>query len=498
MASVSQLLTLPRGTQLLFAGDQLITVPDELADRFQPGDSVVIAEGTLEVLLIPKREKQIASEQVTRALAAFEVVRSASDSSIARFFELFAARLGDDATWRQIEAANAEDVARAKERGRSTTRLATSDAMRGNMIDGLNGWTTATSRRGQLLETVQHDGWRAELVGAALGVVAFVFEGRPNVLADATGVLRSGNTVVLRIGRDALGTARAIMELALRPSLLEAGLPEDSVCLLDSTEHASGWALFSDKRLGLAVARGSGPAVATLGSLAQQAGVPVSLHGTGGAWVVTSRTTDPEDLRSVVQASLDRKVCNTLNVLCVLRERAEELVPAALAGFTAAAAERNTQYKLHVVKGSESYVPKTLFDARVALERAEGTIEEPQAETIEEHALAHEWEWEGSPEITLVVVDSVEQAIALFNKYSPQFIASLLSSDRSEHAYFYESVNAPFVGDGVTRWVDGQKALKKPELGLSNWQFGRLFGRGGILTGDGVLTVRTRAVRKAP
>lgn len=496
MASVAQLTSLPRGTQLLFGGDQLITVPDAIADKFQPGDSVVIAESTLEVLLIPKRERQLATEQVARALEAFSVVQSASDASIARFFELFAARLGDDAVWRAIEDANLRDVASAKERGRSTTRLATSDAMRRNMIEGLNGWTSATSRRGQVLEMVQHDGWRAELVGAALGVVAFVFEGRPNVLADATGVLRSGNTVVLRIGRDALGTARSIMGLALQPSLLEAGLPDDSVCLLDSTEHASGWALFGDKRLGLAVARGSGPAVATLGSLAQQAGVPVSLHGTGGAWIATSRTTDLADLEAVVHGSLDRKVCNTLNVLCVLRERAAELMPAALAGFAAAAADRKTAFKLHVVKGSESYVPKELFEKRVAIERAEGTIEEPQAELLEEHGLSHEWEWEGSPELTLVVVDSLGQAITLFNKYSPQFVASLLSADRSEHAYFYDSVNAPFVGDGMTRWVDGQKALKKPELGLSNWQFGRLFGRGGILTGDGVLTVRTRAVRR--
>ena len=206
---IAQLTTLPRGTQLLFGGDQLITVPDAVADGFQPGDSIVIAESTLEVLLVPKREKQLVSEQVARALTAFEIVRSASDASIARFFELFAIRLSDDAIWRAIEEANARDVASAKERGRSTTRLATSEAMRRNMIEGLNGWTSATSRRGQVLESVQHDGWRAELVGAALGVVAFVFEGRPNVLADATGVLRSGNTVVLRIGRDALGTAAA-------------------------------------------------------------------------------------------------------------------------------------------------------------------------------------------------------------------------------------------------------------------------------------------------
>jgi glutamate-5-semialdehyde dehydrogenase len=50
------------------------------------------------------------------------------------------------------------------------------------------------------------------------------------------------------------------------------------------------------------------------------------------------------------------------------------------------------------------------------------------------------------------------------------------------------------VGDAFTRWVDGQLALRKPELGLSNWQYGRLFGRGGILSGDTVYTVRTRYV----
>ena len=47
----------------------------------------------------------------------------------------------------------------------------------------------------------------------------------------------------------------------------------------------------------------------------------------------------------------------------------------------------------------------------------------------------------------------------------------------------------------VTRWVDGQYALGKPELGLSNWQFGRLFGRGGVLSGDSVFTVRTRVTQ---
>src|SRR5262245_50811708 len=147
------------------------------------------------------------------------------------------------------------------------------------MIEGLAGFAEAPSRRGQVLETVSHERFTVELVGAALGVVAFVFEGRPNVLADATGVLRSGNTVVFRIGRDALGTARTMMERALTPALRAAGLPEHAAVLVDSAAHAAGWALFSDRRIALAVARGSGPAVATLGSLAQQSGVPASLHG---------------------------------------------------------------------------------------------------------------------------------------------------------------------------------------------------------------------------
>jgi glutamate-5-semialdehyde dehydrogenase len=98
--------------------------------------------------------------------------------------------------------------------------------------------------------------------------------------------------------------------------------------------------------------------------------------------------------------------------------------------------------------------------------------------------------------MTLKVVDDVDQAIALCNRYSPQFVASLLSSDPAEHERFYATVNAPFVGNDHTRWVDGQKALRKPELGLSNWQAGRLFGRGGILSGDSVYTVRTRAWMK--
>ena len=90
----------------------------------------------------------------------------------------------------------------------------------------------------------------------------------------------------------------------------------------------------------------------------------------------------------------------------------------------------------------------------------------------------------------MVVVDSVDDAVRLFNAHSPKFIVSAFSADASVVDRVYATAAAPFVGDGFTRWVDGQYALGRPELGLSNWEGGRLFARGGILSGDSVFTVR--------
>jgi glutamate-5-semialdehyde dehydrogenase len=455
-------------------------------------------EATGELLLIPAAERALVAAAVGRAAQAFQAMGAVRDSEISAFFQDFATRLESREIWSEIERANAVDIDDAKRRGRSTTRLVADDKLRRGMIEGLRGWIDAPTRRGQVVETIEHGGWKVELVGAELGVVGFVFEGRPNVLADATGVLRGGNTVVFRIGRDALRTARTIMQQALTPALLAAGLPQGAVQLIDSAEHAAGWALFCDRRLALAVARGSGPAVATLGALAKQSGIPASLHGTGGAWIVAAESADAAAFSAAVVGSLDRKVCNTLNVCCIVRSRADELVPSFLEAVERAAMSRAQSFKLHVVHGDEGFVPADLFSRTVTVRRASGDVEEMQAELLEVEELGREWEWEETPEVTLKIVDSVEQAIELFNRYSPQFIASLISDDRREHDRFFATVNAPFVGNGFTRWVDGQYALERPELGLSNWQHGRLFGRGGVLSGDSVYTVRARVTQVDP
>ena len=487
-------MDLSPGTAVLSPHGRAFVVDADLASAYRPGDRLV-ANDVAGLLHVPADELTRAREAVDRAASAFEAMHAVSDDAVVAFYGEAARALEDDAVWGRIAAVNAEDVASARSRGRSTTRLGVSDAMRAKMIEGLRGWAAMPSRRGAVLEAVQHDGFRIEMIGAALGIVAFVFEGRPNVLADACGVLRGGNTVVFRIGADALATARAIMSLAVEPALAAAGLPTGAVSLVDSKAHAAGWALFMDSRLALAVARGSGDAVKTLGSLAQSVGTPVSLHGTGGAWIIVSEHAADRDVHDAVVRSLDRKVCNTLNTCCVVGGADGTHRGSIVLGALQEAAEvRGHPYKLHVVEGSEALAPEVLFDQTVNIVRAEGTVAEPQAETITVDRLGTEWEWEEAPEITLLSVDSIDEAVGLFNQHSPRLVASLISSVPGEQERFFAALDAPFSGDGHTRWVDGQFALNKPELGLSNWENGRLFGRSGVLTGDSVYTVRTRYV----
>jgi len=493
-----RLEALAPGMAIPYGGDRVTHVDEALAAAFRPGDRLVVVQETGDLLHVPAAHGALAADAVGRALDAFRRMGEVSDAQISAFFEAFAANLEDDARWAAVAQANARDVASAQARGRSTTRLAVSEAMRRDMAAGLRTWRDAPASRGQVIETVRHDGWRVEQTLAPLGVVGFVFEGRPNVFADATGVLRTGNAVVFRIGSDALGSAQAIVREALDPALAAAGLPPGAAVLVESAAHAAGWALFSDSRLALAVARGSGPAVAQLGAIARQAGTPVSLHGTGGAWMVADAAADADRFHAVAFHSLDRKVCNTLNVCCIVRERAGELVPVFLKALRQAGERRGHGCKLHVVEGDEAFVPADWREARVAVARAGGVRDEPLVEPLPQAELGREWEWEETPEVTLKIVDDLDEACALFNRYSPQFAASLISEDTAAQRRFYEAVNAPFVGDGFTRWVDGQYALDRPELGLSNWEHGRLFARGGVLAGDGVFTVRSRVVQSDP
>ena len=432
--------------------------------RLEPGDRVVPLAEFGELIVISKAAAEAAGQAVLRATAALSELAEASDEAILAFFEGFAARLEDEATFAKILRENHADVVSARARGRATGRLELSERMRKDMIAGLRVWQSSPPRVGEVIEKRQGDGYVIERRRAPLGVVAFVFEGRPNVFADAAGVLRNRNAAVFRIGGDALATAIAIEEHALRPALLAAGLPEGALGLVRSKEHGAAHALFSERAVRLAVARGSGRTVALLGAIAKQHGIPASLHGTGGAWMFVERSASPEALRNALRFSLDRKVCNTLNVLVLEQAAVETLGP------VVEQALRDVRARVAVVPGSEGVVTSEL--------------------SIAEAELGKEWEWDDVPELSFLVARDLEHAVSLINRYSPKFVASILSQRPGAFEAFYAAVEAPYVSNAFTRWVDGQWAWHRPELGLTNWETGRLLGRSGFLSGDDLTSVR--------
>ena len=477
------------------AADRLRRGPRRLRDRrargdFQPGDRFIVDPSSGSILHVPADVQRIAAEAVGRAATAFSALARCSDDQITDSSS--SSPIASRATSRshRSQLPTSPTCERARERGRSTTRLEllADDARRHDRRPPRLG--AATSGRDLLERRVEHDGWSVEARRAPLGVVAFVFEGRPNVFADAAGVVRTGNTVVFRIGSDALGTAEAIVEHALDPALGAAGLPAGTVGLVASPAHAAGWALFSDGRLSLAVARGSGPAVAQLGAVARQAGVPgqPARH----RWRLGRRrcaTPTPNASPLTVRHSLDRKVCNTLNVCCIVRRAGRRAGAGVPRGCRAGGGRAgDVEARVHATGQRWGSFPRRPEARECGSSAPTAPTTRSSSTPIDVDRLGHEWEWERLPGGHRCTSSTTStRPCRSATAHSPHFVASLVSESADAHdEFFYDTVDAPFVGDGFTRWVDGQYALDTPELGLSNWEGGRLLGRGGILSGDAV------------
>jgi glutamate-5-semialdehyde dehydrogenase len=158
--------------------------------------------------------------------------------------------------------------------------------------------------------------------------------------------------------------------------------------------------------------------------------------------MVAAGDADPERFGAAVRNSLDRKVCNTLNVCCVVRSRADELVPRFLEAVTTAGADRSTDPRVHATDAAMTFVPTAARTRLAKVVRADGVHEEPFVTGIDLEHLGHEWEWEESPEVTLHVVDEVDEAVRLCNEYSPHFVATLISSSPDQHDRFWATVHA--------------------------------------------------------
>jgi len=167
--TTAELTQLTAGMPIPFGGNRVAVVSEALAAAFKAGDRLIVLQDSGDLLRVAAATAQVAEDAVGRAEAAFRKMGAVSDAQVSRFFDGFANNLEDDNLWAAIAEANAADVAAAKARGRSTTRLALSAGMRRDMIAGLREWRDAEGARGRTIERIEHPGWTLEHRGAGAG-----------------------------------------------------------------------------------------------------------------------------------------------------------------------------------------------------------------------------------------------------------------------------------------------------------------------------------------
>ncbi len=253
------------------------------------------------------------SQEKDRALAAM------ADALDARADEVLEANAAD------VEAARAEGLPAA-----TVDRLALSSQRLAGVADGLRSLLDLRDPVGEVTRGwTQPNGLQIRQVRVPLGVVAMVYEGRPNVTADAAGLaLKAGNAVVLRGSSSAIRSNRAIAAI-LRDAVVSVGLPEAAITLIDDTSRDAVKELMRARGLvDLLIPRGG---AGLIQSVVTESQVPVIETGVGNCHVYVDRTADLAMAeRLIVNAKAARpSVCCAAESLLVHRDVAEALLPRA-------------------------------------------------------------------------------------------------------------------------------------------------------------------------
>ena len=268
------------------------------------------------------------AEQLSRAvlakgrmMAATEQIRNAALLAMARALENKTA---------EILSANALDVAAA--RGSISDvmidRLSLSEARIASMADAVRKVAELPDPLGKLLqEYKREDGLLIRKVSVPIGVLAMIYESRPNVTSDAAALsIKTGNVCVLRGGKEAIRTNRAIAE-ALKIGLAGVGLPEDAVTLIEDTTRDSATALMTAVgQVDLLIPRGG---AGLIRACVENAKVPCIETGTGICHIYIDKDADEARALSILENAKTSRpsVCNAAEVCLVHKDRAEALLP---------------------------------------------------------------------------------------------------------------------------------------------------------------------------
>jgi glutamate-5-semialdehyde dehydrogenase len=381
-------------------------------------------------------------ELLAERVRAASRVAAQSSSSVRDDALHLAADLLEDESATLIEA-NARDLEHAAAAGMADAaqdRLRLDAGRVHGMAQGLRSVATLPDPVGEITEGwVRPNGLRVSRMRVPLGVIGVIYENRPNVTSDAAGLcLKAGNAAFLRGSSTALESNRAIVAV-LRRAAVKAGLPEDSVALVEDTSHETAVAFMQLRGLIDCLIPRGGPAL--IASLLAHATVPYVLDGDGNCHMYIDRAADlamAHDL--AVNAKTHRfGVCNAVETILVHEQVAAELLPRLADSLDAAGVE---------IRG----------DARVrALV--------PSATPATEDDFASEFL---APVVAMALVDDVGQAIDHVTRYSSGHSEAIVTADVATADRFVAEVDAAaVVVNASTRFVDGDELGLGAEVGIS-------------------------------
>lgn len=267
-------------------------------------------------------------EILKRAKAAVPALRRATEAEINHALSLMADALLKDEE--HILHENHEDVeaARGKISEVMLDRLALNSARIRGMAEGIRAVRDLSSPVGRVLDRIERpNGLVIEKTAVPMGVIAIIYESRPNVTSDAAVLaLKSGNVCILRGGKEACRSARAVTD-ALRKGLSAAGITEDAVLLVDDTTRESARALMQARGyVDLLIPRGG---AGLIRACVENATVPCIETGTGICHIYVDKDADLSMALDIVENAKTSRpsVCNAAEVCLVHRDVAASFLP---------------------------------------------------------------------------------------------------------------------------------------------------------------------------
>ena len=344
----------------------------------------------------------------------------------------------------EILSANEKDMTAAREKGMNDTMLdrlqLTGERVKG-MAAGLRDVAALPDPVGRVLsDQVRPNGLRLVKVAVPIGVIAVIYEARPNVTADSAALcLKSGNAVILRGGKEAISSNIAIAK-AMRSALETAGLPADSIQLIEDTTHESANALMHlNQYVDVLIPRGSQRLIR---ATVEQSTVPVIQTGSGVCHIYVDKAADPEMAAEIIENAKTSRpsVCNAAECMLIHKD----IAPRALPLIADRLAAKHTQ-----IRG----------DARVMDilgNRATPATEEDWGKEYLDYIMAAR------------IVDSLEEAMEYIYQYSTGHSECIVTDDPIAAEKFLNGVDAAAVyHNASTRFTDGGEFGLGAEIGIS-------------------------------